>query len=142
MKIKGVYRENLRQEFKNPIADNISAFFLDKSIGLSNYVVLIMPKYFLHNSDFSMSREKIKNTNIQCITDFGETGFKGVLIETICLFLDTKSNNTSGTKVISVPKKLELIQDQNEITQSFFLIGLFILTKVSKVSIRNEFWNF
>ena len=60
MKIKGVYRENLRQEFKNPIADNISAFFLDKSIGLSNYVVLIMPKYFLHNSDFSMSREKLK----------------------------------------------------------------------------------
>lgn len=120
MKIKGKYRESLRQEFKNPVADNISAFFLDKSIELSNYVVLIMPKYFLHNSDFSVSRDKVKNTNIQCITDFGETGFKGVLIETICLFLDTETNNTSGTKVISVPKKFELIQDQNEITQSFF----------------------
>ena len=120
MKIKGAYRENLRQEFNNSVADNISAFFLDKSILLSNYVVLIMPKYFLHNFDFSKSREKIKNTNIQCITDFGETGFKGVLIETICLFLDTKSENISGTKVISVPKKIELIQDQNEITQSFF----------------------
>lgn len=120
MKIKGTYRENLRQEFKNTIADNISAFFLDKSMELSRNVVLILPKYFLHNYDFSVSREKVKNTNIQCILDFGETGFKGVLIETICLFLDISSKNTSGTKVISVPKKLELIQDQNEITQSFF----------------------
>lgn len=120
MKIKGAYRENLRKEFKNTIADNISAFFLDKSIELSRNVVLILPKYFLHNHDFSVSRHKVKNTNIQCILDFGETGFKGVLIETICLFLDTESKNTVGTTVISIPKKIKLTQDQNEITQSFF----------------------
>ena len=30
MKIKGAYREKLRLEFNNPVADNISAFFLDK----------------------------------------------------------------------------------------------------------------
>lgn len=120
MKIKGNYRKNLRQEFNNPVADNSSAFFLDKSIELSKNVVLILPKYFLHNHDFSISREKVKHTDIQCITDFGETGFKGVLIETICLFLDTTSEPTTATTVISIPKKMHLIQDQNEITQSFF----------------------
>lgn len=70
MKIKGAYRENLRQEFKNAIADNISAFFLDKSIDLSKNIVLILPKYFLHNYDFSVSRGKVKNTSIECILDF------------------------------------------------------------------------
>lgn len=120
MKIKGLYKDSLCREFNNPVANNSAAFFLDKSIKLSEHIVLIMPKYFLHNADFSISRQNVKKTNIKYIIDFGETGFKGVLIETICLFLDSKSENTMGTTVISIPKKLRLVQNQNDITQSFF----------------------
>lgn len=118
MKIKGEYREKLRLRFNNLVADNISAFFLDKSQEVSNRIILIMPKYFLHNKDFSKSREKLKNTNIQYIIDFGETGFKGVLIETICLFVNI--GRPSKTVVISIPRNLEIIQNQNDITQSTY----------------------
>lgn len=120
MKIKGAYRERLRHELDNIIADNISAFFLDKSISLSSNVALIMPKYFLHNTDFSLSRDKLKNLNIQKIIDFGETGFKGVLIETIGLLINTLSEKTDITYVVSIPKKTRIRQSQIDITNSFF----------------------
>ena len=74
--------------------------FLDKAIGLAQHIALILPKYFLHNMDFSVSREKIKQLAINKIVDFGETGFKGVLIETICLFIDTQAvSENSSTRV-------------------------------------------
>jgi len=120
IKIKNPYKNKMRHIFDNPLADNISAFFLDKSIQISQKVSLIMPKYFLHNSDFLYSRNKIKAININCIMDFGEIGFKGVLIETICLFLDTNPKDNSKTTIVSVPKKYQIIQNQNEITQSCF----------------------
>lgn len=120
MKIKGTYRERLRQELDNMIADNISAFFLDKSICLSKNIALIMPKYFLHNIDFSLSREKIRTLKIQKIIDFGETGFKGILIETIFLLIDTQSKKIDFTNVVSIPKKINLRQSQTDITNSFF----------------------
>lgn len=127
IKIKGEYREKLRLRFNNLVADNISTFFLDKSQEISNKVILIMPKYFLHNRDFSKSREKLKNTNIQYIIDFGETGFKGVLIETICLFIN--ADKPSTTVVISIPRGVELLQNQNDITQSIYPNWLIYIDK-------------
>jgi len=129
IKIKGEYRQKLRKKFDNLVADNMSAFFLDKALELSKNVVLIMPKYFLHNTDFAISREKLKKISIECIVDFGESGFKGVLIETICLFINTTLINTSVTKVISVPKHLKLLQIQSEITQSSFPNWLLYINK-------------
>lgn len=120
MKIKGEYLHKLRKVFNNIVANNISAFFLDKSMQISNSIALIMPKYFLHNVDFSLSREKAKSLNINAIIDFGETGFKGVLIETICLFIDTQSKNIEDTYVKSISKKNSIKQKQSEITDAFF----------------------
>ncbi len=140
MKIKGAYRERLRHELDNIIADNISAFFIDKSISLSSNVALIMPKYFLHNNDFSLSREKIKNLNITKIIDFGETGFKGVLIETIFLLIDTLSKKTNITHVISIPKKINIRQSQTDVTNSFFPNWLiYIDEKFKKLSSEMTF---
>ena len=77
--------------FKDKNADNIAAFFVNKSLQIGDKICLILPKYFLHNSDFKYCRNIVNKFAINNIIDFGEKGFKGVLIETICLFVDTKS---------------------------------------------------
>ncbi|WP_333663991.1 class I SAM-dependent methyltransferase [Acinetobacter sp.] len=141
IKIKGKYRENLRTELNNPVADNSAAFFLDKAIGLAQHVALILPKYFLHNMDFSVSREKIKQLAINKIVDFGETGFKGVLIETICLFIHTQAVlEKSSTQVISIPKKINILQNQADITQSAFPNWLIYIDKsFQKLAAKMQF---
>ena len=42
----------------------------------------------MHNSDFEICRDYAQKCCIDSIIDFGEKGFKGVLIETICLFVN------------------------------------------------------
>lgn len=70
-------------------ADNIAAFFVEKSLELAENVCLVLPKYFLHNTDFETCRNRTNKYSISTIIDFGEKGFKGVLIETICIFVNT-----------------------------------------------------
>lgn len=131
IKVIGEYRKNLQKKFNNLSANNLSAFFLDKSQELADSVVLIMPKYFLHNTDFSISRDKLKKRHIEYIIDFGETGFKGIKIETICLVINTKTVQSASamTTVISVPQGIELLQSQKEITQEFFPNWLIYINK-------------
>lgn len=88
-KILSIYR-NL---FNDPIADNISAFFVEKCLKIADNVCLILPKYFLHNSDFKVCREYTNKLFVNSIIDFGENGFKGVLIETICLIVSNNYNS-------------------------------------------------
>lgn len=78
-----------RKIFKDELADNISAFFVEKSIQIADNICLILPKYFLHNTDFKTCREYTDNFSIKSIIDFGEKGFKGVLIETVCIIVST-----------------------------------------------------
>ena len=52
---------------------------------------------------------------IDCIQDYGENGFKGVLVETICLFVDT-NEKPNETKVESLTLKKTVIQKQKYIT--------------------------
>lgn len=105
--------------FDDNTTKNISGFFLQKSLKIADYVVLIQPKYFLHNADFNLIRERIKNHKIEYIIDFGENGFKGVLIETIALFIDV-NNDINNTTVYSVTKNLLNIQKQEIITSNEF----------------------
>ena len=83
----------LLKEYRNIVGDNVakntSALFLNKSLLMSDNIAMILPKYFLHNEDFKICREKSNNYAIKTIIDFGEKGFKGVLIETICLIIST-----------------------------------------------------
>ena len=63
---------------------------------IGNIVSLIVPKSLINTPEFDATRTLMKEKNISRIIDFGEKGFKGVKIETICFILDTqkKPQNT------------------------------------------------
>lgn len=82
-----------RKLFNDCIADNIAAFFVEKCLKYADNTCLILPKYFLHNTDFKNCREYTNLQSINSIIDFGEKGFKGVLIETICLVVSNTCNS-------------------------------------------------
>ncbi len=100
--------------FDDAEATNTAAFFLEKSLKIADNIVMIMPKYFLHNSDFSRCRELVSRYAIKSIIDFGEKGFKGVLIETICLVISTTSM-VSATECYSVTHDKANIIKQNKL---------------------------
>ena len=56
---------------------------------------------------------------ITTIIDNGELGFEGVLVETICIILNTTLQG-SMTKVKSLPLNYEVNQKQNYITDEKF----------------------
>lgn len=105
--------------FNDNVTKNISGFFLQKATQLGDNVALILPKYFLHNPDFTLSRHRINKFKIETIVDFGEKGFKGILIETIALFIDTL-NKPSETISYSVTKNIVNKQRQSLITSEEF----------------------
>lgn len=104
------YKENAI----NADTNNICSFFLEKSILIADYVAMVFPKFLLNTPEFQKSRNYLATKSVDCIIDFGEKGFKGVLVETIAIFV----NNTASvnkTKVISITKHLELMQKQKYI---------------------------
>ena len=105
--------------FDDKTTKNISGFFLQKSLEIADHVVLIQPKYFLHNKDFFLTRKRVNNHKIDYIIDFGEKGFKGVLIETIVIFIDVNEEK-SETTVYSLTKNLLNVQKQEIITSGEF----------------------
>lgn len=98
-------------------ADNIAAFFAEKSFELADNICLVLPKYFLHNTDFEICRNKTNKYSISNIIDFGEKGFKGVLIETICLFVNT-INKQSITECFSYTHNKTNIIKQSKLTDA------------------------
>lgn len=98
----------------NKNTNNICSFFLDKAIGLSNYVSLVFPKFLLNTPEFKDSRNYIKNKCVDSIIDFGEKGFPGVLIETISININNELK-PNFTNVYSLTKGLKLKQKQSYI---------------------------
>lgn len=121
----------LSKLFDDSITKNTAGFFLQKSLKMAENVILIMPKYFLHNSDFSYTRNFVKQFNIKKIIDFGENGFKGVKIETIAMVINTR-NEINQTCCYSVTGDFYNYQDQNKITSDEF---------PSWVIYRNDFFD-
>lgn len=74
----------------NKITNNIFAFFIEKAMLLGNVVSLIVPKSLINAPEFNETRSLMDRTKISRIIDFGEKGFKGVKIETICFILYPK----------------------------------------------------
>lgn len=99
----------------NKDTTNTFEFFLEKAISIADYVVMIVPKAVLNTPEFSVTRELLSKRKIDCIQDYGENGFKGVLVETICLFIDTLGQ-PQDTKVESLTLKKSIIQKQKYIT--------------------------
>lgn len=59
-------------------------------MGIGNVVSLIVPKSLINAPEFNLTRSLMKEKRVSHIIDFGEKGFKGVKIETICFILDTQ----------------------------------------------------
>ena len=74
----------------NKETNNIFSFFIEKAMKIGDIVSLIVPKSLINAPEFDATRSLMKEKRISYIIDFGEKGFKGVKIETICFILDTQ----------------------------------------------------
>lgn len=99
----------------NQDTTNTFAFFLEKAMQIADHVAMISPKNVLNTPEYRMTRKLLSKKRIDCIQDFGEKGFKGVLVETVCLFIRPK-RKPGKTKVTSLTLKKTLFQKQNYIT--------------------------
>lgn len=102
-------KENVNKETTNTFE-----FFLEKAIRISDYVAMITPKAILNTPEFIVTRDLLSKLNVECIQDYGENGFKGVLVETIGLFIDT-TKKPDKTRVVSLTNKTDVIQKQSYI---------------------------
>lgn len=103
----------------NKNTTNTFEFFLEKALSIADYVAMIMPKAVLNTPEFSVTREILSEKKIGCIQDYGENGFKGVLVETICMFIDTLGQ-PKDTRVESITLKKSIIQKQRYITDKAY----------------------
>ena len=87
-------KDNINQETTNTFE-----FFLEKAIKISDYVAMVTPKALLNTPEFSTTRDYLTKMKVSCVQDFGENGFKGVLVETICIFISVKEK--PGKTVVS-----------------------------------------
>lgn len=118
---------------------NICSFFLDKALSLADNVVLIFPKFVLNTPEFAATREYLGKKSVECIIDFGEKGFPGVLVETIALFVNNLVKPRT-TKVISFSKHLTLEQKQSYIFSDDFPYWLIYRDETfDEVSAKLEF---
>lgn len=118
---------------------NICSFFLDKAVSLADHVVLIFPKFVLNTPEFASTREYLGKKSVECIIDFGEKGFPGVLVETIALFVNNLVKPRT-TKVISFSKHLTLEQKQSYIFSDDFPYWLIYRDETfDEVSAKLEF---
>lgn len=118
-KLKAKDAEKYLRNNYNQETTNTFEFFLEKALLLGDYVAMIMPKAVLNTPEFSATRELLSGKKIMCIQDFGENGFKGVLVETICLFVGN-NEKPSKTLIESLTLKVSIEQDQEYITDERF----------------------
>ena len=98
----------------NKETTNMFEFFLEKGIRMADHVALICPKALLNTPEFAQTRAFLRTMSVPCIQDFGECGFKGVLVETVCLFV-AKGEKPSKTKVTSFTNGKTQLQKQSYI---------------------------
>ena len=79
-----------KSESYNKDTNNIFSFFIEKAMRIGNIVSLVVPKSLINSPEFNTTRLLMKEKRLSHIIDFGEKGFKGVKIETICFILDTR----------------------------------------------------
>lgn len=100
-----------RKEAVNQNTTNICSFFLDKAVKISNYVALVFPKFLLNTPEFAPTRSYLARKAVECILDFGEKGFPGVLVETIAVFVNNLEK-PGQTQVVSMTHGTRMRQKQ------------------------------
>lgn len=83
-------------------SNNLFAFFLDKYIGLSDEIVVILPKSFIMASEYNEIRRKYEDFGIKHIVDFGVKYFKDVFVEILSFHFKKNYNG-----FIKIENKLE-----------------------------------
>lgn len=110
-----LYRKNAY----NRETTNTFSFFLEKACALGDCVALIVPKFVLNTPEFALTRKFLERKRVDFIIDFGEKGFDGVLVETICL--GVRPNEKPGTThVESLTEKIRIEQRQSYIFDPAF----------------------
>jgi DNA (cytosine-5)-methyltransferase 1 len=103
----------------NRDTNNIFAFFIEKAISLGGVVSLIVPKSLINAPEFNNTRTLMSKYKIERIIDFGEKGFRGVKIETICFILITKTK-PSKTVIESYITNSVQQHEQSYVTDNSF----------------------
>ena len=103
----------------NRDTNNIFAFFIEKAVSLGDVVSLIVPKSLINSPEFNKTRALMAKHHIARIIDFGEKGFKGVKIETICFILNTEIK-PSTTAIESYITDAVQQHEQSYITDNSF----------------------
>lgn len=106
--------DEYRKKAINKNTSNICSFFLDKALTIGKYVAFVFPKFLLNTPEFAPSRKYLSKKPVECIIDFGEKGFPGVLVETIAIYINNLGK-ISKTHVISVTQKIDIMQSQKYI---------------------------
>lgn len=114
-KILKIYLENN----VNKDSSNLVSFFWEKCMKISNFVALVSPKSILNVPEYKITREILNTKRINTIIDIGELGFKGVLVETVCIMVDTTSK-PHNTKIKSLTLNYEIQQNQKYFTDEKF----------------------
>jgi len=114
-----IKKKEVTNDFVNYKSKNLSSYFIEKSLKNADNVVMIMPKNLLNTTEFNETRDYISQFRINNIVDFGEYGFRGVLVETICLSIDT-TKKPNKTLVSSLPMDISKIQNQSYVTSNKF----------------------
>jgi len=123
---------NLYKENKyNQETNNLFSFFLEKSLQMGDYVGLIIPKSFLASPEFNKTRKLVSSFALQKITDYGETAFKGVKIETIGIIIKSKEKGIDTVVESYIKNEIE-IKKQSYICSEDFPYWLLY---------RNEFFD-
>lgn len=118
-KVTGNEKAALSLIYDDKKANNKSIFALHKATQIGNLVCFIMPKAFLHNSEYSVCRRKISQIKIDQITDLGEKAYKSASFEFIALYLKP-NEKPSQTLIKSTIDRTSRIKDQNNITDERF----------------------
>ncbi len=114
-KLLAEYKKNAYNKNTN----NIFAFFIEKAMKIGKFVSLITPKSLINAPEFNETRELLNTHSIMRIIDFGEKGFKGVKIETICIQVST-TNVPKYTTIESYITATVKRQEQSYVTSSDF----------------------
>lgn len=111
---KEYFAKKVKKYYQNLESTNLASYFYEKCLYFSECVCMVLPKNILNTPEFAKTRNYLKTRNIQSIIDFGENGFRGVLVETICLKTSSSGNN-SNVDVYSMTKKIKLSQNADYI---------------------------
>lgn len=103
----------------NKATNNIFSFFIEKALSLGEVVSLIVPKSLINAPEFDKTRFLMTKYQIKRIIDFGEKGFKGVKIETICFILNTKTKPNDTIVESYITNNIQK-HEQSYITDSHF----------------------